>query len=281
MDYYIFSGDESQGPMQPEELRQHGLNPDSKIWRGGLSTWTKASELPELADLLSEIEKEKEQLREAEEQKQQEETKIAEGLQLSEQQAESATKEEEREYYVAIDGQETGPYVYDQLIRLELTPSTLVWTDGMTEWQEARYLDILKPLFTQQNDSKHTEKESVFLNSSVSQPAVSKSTDNNSTKSKALFFISLILPIICIGKWGKQGLHLVFVPALITIIFSIKAMLASSKANREAGEKSFYSAGRSNAWASAAGLVWLITICLFLIFRMKPNLYEDIIYYLY
>lgn len=52
MDYYIFNGEESFGPMPAEDLLKHNLSPESKVWRGGLPAWVAAKELPELAELL-------------------------------------------------------------------------------------------------------------------------------------------------------------------------------------------------------------------------------------
>ncbi|MDD2714462.1 MAG: DUF4339 domain-containing protein [Candidatus Wallbacteria bacterium] len=53
-------------------------------------------------------------------------------------------------YWFYVDsGQRKGPIVEDELIKLfvsgTLSGSTLVWTDGLLEWQEARTVEILIP----------------------------------------------------------------------------------------------------------------------------------------
>ncbi len=41
------------------------------------------------------------------------------------------------QYYLVKDGQRVGPLAIDQLTQYGLTPETLVWTDGMTDWVQA------------------------------------------------------------------------------------------------------------------------------------------------
>ena len=41
------------------------------------------------------------------------------------------------QYYLVKDGQRIGPLAIDQLTQYGLTPETLVWTDGMTDWVQA------------------------------------------------------------------------------------------------------------------------------------------------
>lgn len=49
--YFSHDGQSQHGPVRPEELRQIGLTPQTLIWREGLSGWTRAGDLTELADL--------------------------------------------------------------------------------------------------------------------------------------------------------------------------------------------------------------------------------------
>lgn len=52
--YYIIVNGMQQGPFSKEQLRMHGITPDSFVWRAGLNDWVKASQLPELSDLFFE-----------------------------------------------------------------------------------------------------------------------------------------------------------------------------------------------------------------------------------
>lgn len=48
-------------------------------------------------------------------------------------------------YFVAVNGQQTGPFEEDQLLAQNVTPDTLIWTEGMTEWRPAK--EVLPQLF--------------------------------------------------------------------------------------------------------------------------------------
>lgn len=56
------------------------------------------------------------------------------------------------QYYVAVGGNQSGPYSVEQLRQLVatggLTPNTLVWTNGMATWVAARDVETLASLFT-------------------------------------------------------------------------------------------------------------------------------------
>ena len=50
-------------------------------------------------------------------------------------------------YYFIKDNQRLGPLPLDQLLQNGLQPSTLVWTDGLTDWITADQVAELQPLF--------------------------------------------------------------------------------------------------------------------------------------
>ena len=54
-------------------------------------------------------------------------------------------------YYIAVNGQPNGPYNIQTLAQMtgrkEILPTTLVWKDGMTQWERAGQVEELKPLF--------------------------------------------------------------------------------------------------------------------------------------
>lgn len=51
-------------------------------------------------------------------------------------------------YYVAVNGQQTGPYPQQELIMRGVTPETLVWCEGMSDWQQAGTIPELMYLFS-------------------------------------------------------------------------------------------------------------------------------------
>lgn len=55
MEYYIYSSNVKKGPFSLEELKNQSISHNTMIWKVGFSNWTPASQVPELADMLSEI----------------------------------------------------------------------------------------------------------------------------------------------------------------------------------------------------------------------------------
>lgn len=53
MRYYIAVNGQPSGPFEAAELLAHGLNANSLVWGEGMPGWTSASQVPELAALLS------------------------------------------------------------------------------------------------------------------------------------------------------------------------------------------------------------------------------------
>ena len=53
MEYYYTDGATNYGPFSLEQLREKNITPATKIWYSGLSGWTSASEIPELAGILA------------------------------------------------------------------------------------------------------------------------------------------------------------------------------------------------------------------------------------
>lgn len=51
MNYWIILDRRKVGPMTIDQLRDHGVRPETLVWHEGLPTWTPASQLPELDSL--------------------------------------------------------------------------------------------------------------------------------------------------------------------------------------------------------------------------------------
>lgn len=52
-----------------------------------------------------------------------------------------------RQYYIIYNDKQAGPYTIEELERLALTPETMVWTEGMSDWAPAREVRELNALF--------------------------------------------------------------------------------------------------------------------------------------
>lgn len=55
-----------------------------------------------------------------------------------------------KQYYIVSFGHKQGPYSLDELASRNLTPETMIWTDGMNDPCPASAIDELRPLLGQQ-----------------------------------------------------------------------------------------------------------------------------------
>lgn len=55
MDYYYSTGGHQIGPISLDELLTKDIKRDTLVWKEGLADWVRASELPELANVLSKV----------------------------------------------------------------------------------------------------------------------------------------------------------------------------------------------------------------------------------
>lgn len=53
MKFYIFINDEQQGPFTIDELANKRITPNTEVWTDGMDDWTFASEVPELATVIT------------------------------------------------------------------------------------------------------------------------------------------------------------------------------------------------------------------------------------
>lgn len=49
-----------------------------------------------------------------------------------------------QQFYIAINGQQTGPFTIDDLKTKNIQRDTLVWTEGLDNWTKAEYIPLLK-----------------------------------------------------------------------------------------------------------------------------------------
>lgn len=55
MEYYILVNGGKQGPFSLEELYTKKISPNTMVWKTGMTDWTMAKNMPELADLLASL----------------------------------------------------------------------------------------------------------------------------------------------------------------------------------------------------------------------------------
>ena len=121
--YHVAENGQQLGPFALDALKQQiqsgQFTQDSLVWKPGMSTWQKAGELDELASLFV--------------------------------QAAPPPLPGSDSYYVAENGQQTGPFamtaLQQQVQSGQLHRSTLVWKQGMEGWQAAGEIAELSRLF--------------------------------------------------------------------------------------------------------------------------------------
>lgn len=57
-------------------------------------------------------------------------------------------------YFISVNGQQQGPFEESELLANGITPNTLVWTEGMPEWEPANQIAELQHLF---NTASHQQ----------------------------------------------------------------------------------------------------------------------------
>lgn len=67
-------------------------------------------------------------------------------------------KPEEKQYFVEIEGKQKGPYKIDQLLSLQITEHTMIWTSGLENWVKAGQLDELSALLIKIPPTTSTKK---------------------------------------------------------------------------------------------------------------------------
>ncbi len=55
------------------------------------------------------------------------------------------------QYFIVRNGQQAGPFELNQLLAEGVTPTTLVWCEGMTAWTPAQNVPEVAGIFQQQN----------------------------------------------------------------------------------------------------------------------------------
>jgi len=106
--YFLIINEQQAGPFSKEDLASRHITSETLVWRAGLPDWTKASAIPELADI----------------------TAIETGY-------EDLGTGEDTRWFAMINDRQTGPYTIETLISMGLTPRTPVWRNGMADWTEA------------------------------------------------------------------------------------------------------------------------------------------------
>lgn len=103
------------------------------------------------------------------------------------------------EYFIIIDGQQKGPLSIEQLKAESIAPETMVWRQGMINWQPASTVPDLKVIFQPTPPNfESTTSEPTFNN----EPTVTNMPD----KPKSWLVESILATLFCCLPFGIVGL---------------------------------------------------------------------------
>lgn len=118
--YYMLVNGKQVGPIGEKDLLTNGLISSTMVWKEGFADWLPAKDVPELQAMLPKVEES------------------------------GITVIQEQSYYLFINDQQVGPVGQSELLSHGLTPSTMVWRDGMAVWNRAQDVPELMPLLVLQ-----------------------------------------------------------------------------------------------------------------------------------
>lgn len=119
MEYYLIKGGRQEGPFPSEELASHDVRPDTRVWREGLADWVEAGTLEELGWLF-----------------------------VSDKSAATLPPPiVDKEYFAVINGNQVGPKSVADLKSLGVGKDTMVWCEGMSDWQRADTVEDFRRVF--------------------------------------------------------------------------------------------------------------------------------------
>lgn len=107
--YYISDGENIHGPITFDDLIGYRINEKTLIWYKGLEKWKLAKNIPELVPIVYKFSSD--------------------------------------DYLLIIDNKFEGPLTYDQLLKMNIKPDTLIWFENSKQWKPVEGIDKLKYLF--------------------------------------------------------------------------------------------------------------------------------------
>lgn len=180
--YYIMQGSQQVGPYPVSQLLSHGLTPTTYVWTEGMEQWLMAQTQPQLQPLFSH----------------------------STSRPGTTTPPQIKKYYMAVNNAQQGPYSINELVTKGLTAETLVWTEGMLDWQPAGTIAELQYLLQQGSSTYFAPQERFASDQSEWVPK----PDNYKTLNVVFLVVSiclcnvitLVLSILGMNKAKKSDL---------------------------------------------------------------------------
>ncbi len=112
-----------------------------------------------------------------------------------------------KEYYVFLDNENKGPLPYEELIKLNISKDTLIWYDGLEEWQKASNIEDFKELFKKAppplpnnfvSEIKKNTPPAIPIIKNEEKEYIKKNTEPEQKKNYLIYIIAIVL-IFLIG----------------------------------------------------------------------------------
>lgn len=139
-----------------------------------------------------------------------------------------------REYYIISNDQRVGPFLLEELASQQITPTTLVWKEGMQQWCPAREVEEVRMLLA----LKSTQSQSTPQQQTIIQVAAPSAIPYQSRPVEPPSYLvwSILVTIFCCLVGG-----------LIAIIYSAKVPSRYSRGDYEGANR-----------ASRTALGWIV-----------------------
>lgn len=144
------------------------------------------------------------------------------------------------QYYVIINGEQRGPFTFEELAGQNISRQTMIWRRGLNEWTMAKDLPELDDLMSQLPPD---------IPNSAETP---KSTRNKPMMPKSWLVESVLVTLFCCLPFGIVG-----------IIYSILISSHYNSGNYEAAEEASRNAGK---WTKIGFWIGFSAISLYFIF---------------
>ncbi|WP_297719558.1 CD225/dispanin family protein [uncultured Porphyromonas sp.] len=157
----------------------------------------------------------------------------------------------EKTYYYSLNGQQQGPVTLAELKGKGITRESLIWTEGMAQWQQAQTLPELSELFTYgpQTPPTQTQIPQAYPTNATTETTVV-------TRPKTWLVESIIVTVLCCIPFGIVG---IVYASKVDPAFERGDVVAAQSASKTA--KTWVIAGAATALAG-----WIIySLCIMII----------------
>lgn len=156
-------------------------------------------------------------------------------------------------FYLNQSGQQIGPLTFDELREAYISPHTLVWTQGMTDWQPASLMEELAPLFAIPNQTPPPAPQTV-----VEQPTPPASKPDNYLLQSIL--VTAIPAVLCGSMLSLLGIVAIIYATQVDNYFKRGKWDEANEASRLARQWT-----RITFWVSIGWVIVLIVLLIFIL----------------